>query len=152
MSRTLALAMATRIYNMRWGVSDKKTIFDSVRVPCMGLEDYLLRLLTELRADESLAVLVIVYLDKFLKQTGSVLTVFNQHRLVCSSFLLAHKYLEDCPFTSKRYTRIAGITEAEQEGQIRLFIKGLEWKLWIKDEEFLKHKITLQFCARMCSV
>ena len=77
---------------------------------------------------------------KYQRQTRSnvpfLMTSYNAHRLVLTSFLLAHKYCEDYRYDAARMAKIGGVHPKELLKLEREFLKFIKFELYVSEETF----------------
>ena len=115
-----------------------KDSFASIKEPTIGIKKYLLRFMTHLEfAEESVYILMLLYLNKYLKNEPEVyLTSLNVHRLLASCVLLAYKFQCDRCLNNKLIALIAGMPTSELNQLEFLIFKGLDFKLLVSVDDY----------------
>jgi len=112
-------------------------LFDSARLPCIGIGSYLQRLDKYFDCSESCHVLALIYLEHFSRLSEDFgLTVRNVHRLYLISLVSAAKFWDDIFFDNTYYARCGGIPMVELNRLEHSFLNVLKFQLWVSAEDF----------------
>jgi hypothetical protein len=129
-----------------------KTRFHSSFPPQITIDQYLFYLMNNVRTCPAIIVYMLIYIEriisslerKYQKQTKTnvpfLMTSYNAHRLVVTSFLLAHKYCEDYKYDTSRMAKIGGVHPKEMLKLEREFLKFIDFRLYVNEEEFTSYQ------------
>lgn len=129
-----------------------KTRFHSTFPPQITIDQYLFYLMNNVRTSPAIIVYMLVYIEriisslerKYQKQTKTnvpfLMTSYNAHRLVVTAFLLAHKYCEDYRYDTSRMAKIGGVHPKEMLKLEREFLKFIDFRLYISEDEFTSYQ------------
>jgi hypothetical protein len=87
--------------------------FHAKKVPSMGIEDYIKRIVKYSQLEPSTLILSIAYIDRLCDLKKYNLTFNNIHRIVLASILISIKYNEDDFYKNTQYAKIGGISLKE---------------------------------------
>lgn len=121
--------------------SQKEMCFTSYDKPSVTINEYLNRIQKYSEAEDSSIIIGLMFLDRICEISKMILTPYNIHRLLFTSIFVAIKYNEDIVFSDSFYAKISGIPIKELKRLESEFVKLIEFKLFIKKEEFQKYKI-----------
>ena len=124
--------------------SQKDMSFTSYNKPSLSVQDYLIRIATYSEAEDNTIILSLIYIDRVSETSSVILTPYNVHRLIFVSLLTAIKYNEDVCFGFNFYANVAGVSVKELKKLERDFLDLLKFKLYVKDEEFEKYKLSIE--------
>jgi hypothetical protein len=130
--------------------NEPKNNFTAKKIPGIALDIYIERILKYSNIEESTLIIVLIYIDRLCENTGIKMSMYNIHRLLLTSTLVAIKYNEDDYYSNTHYGKIGGISLPEINTLEEDFIDGLNWQLWIVNElyekysSYLKHYQTLE--------
>ena len=124
--------------------SQKEMSFTSYNKPSLSVKDYLIRIATYSEAEDSTMILSLIYIDRISEISSVILTPYNVHRLMFVSLLTAIKYNEDVCFGFSFYANVAGVPVKELRKLERDFIDLLQFKLFVKNEEFEKYRLSIE--------
>ena len=118
-------------------VSDKYHNFFSQYKQPFELDFYLRRLVQYSNCSTSAFIVMLIYLDKIQENCPQLLvTEMNCHRLICTSLVLAIKYLDDEVFSNTYYARVGGVTADEMNQLEVALLNILDWNLSVSPETF----------------
>ena len=109
-------------------------IFNYSREPEISLYDYLSRIHKYLSINDSTLIISLIYIDRICKNKGVKLTKNNIHRILFSSILASIKFNEDKIYPNSFYAKIVGISVKELTKLESVFLKLIDFKLFISDE------------------
>lgn len=119
---------------------DEVTFFHGSKAPVgMSVKQYLDRIFRYSRCSYSCFVVGLVYIERYLQNTGACLTYLNIHRLLVTSMLLAAKFLDNTSHDNAYYAKIGGIGTAEMNRLEMKFLFSLEFRLHVTREIFNKY-------------
>ena len=151
-SIALFLSNKVKAHDMKFQTTrNPKTNFTSSYPPQITIDNYLYHLIRNVRTAPGIVVHMLIYIEriisvlerKYQRQTKTaipfLMTSYNAHRLVLTSFLLAHKYCEDYRYDTSRMARIGGIQPQELLKLEKEFLKFIKFGLYVSEEEFTKY-------------
>lgn len=115
------------------------TPFSSLSIPYISIEGYLTRIQNYSNIEKSTLIISLIYIDRFCKISGVVLTYHNVHRILFISILLSIKYNEDQFYNNEYYAEIAGIKLKELNLLEYTFSNIIHFHFYIKDETYDKY-------------
>lgn len=117
--------------------NEKLTVFDSSVIPPVTIEAYVGRLHKHFLCSDKCFLAALVYIDRLLR-FGKIraLTARNVHRIALTSLLSAVKFLEDGFYSNSYYAKCGGITLKELNRLERVFLRKVEFQLYISDTEY----------------
>ncbi|XP_059435590.1 cyclin-P3-1 [Corylus avellana] len=127
--------------------SNKKnavTIFHGSKAPNINIQQYLERIFKYSSCSPSCLVAAYIYLERFIQRTGAYLTSLNVHRLLITSSMVAAKVLDDDCYNNAYYARVGGVSTAEMNRLEMKFLFGVDFRLHVTAEDFLKYSLQLQ--------
>lgn len=101
-------------------------------------------------SNESL-VLALVYMDRVLALEPDLAVGICQTRwLLVASILLAIKFLDDNYYNNVHYANISGLTLKELNTLEEWFLRLLDWRLFVREEEYNLYRdlLTVVACYR----
>jgi hypothetical protein len=117
----------------------RKSIFNSERIPKIGILEYLHRLNKYCEIERSTLICTLIYLDRIIKNF-IIITEYDIHRLLLMSLITSIKYNEDVIYDNMDFSKIAGISLKEFNKIETEFLLILNFKLYIKEIEFQQYK------------
>ena len=105
------------------------------------MEDFIYRCYKMLGFDSNLMILSMMNLDKLLAN-NFILNSTNVHKAFFTCMMETQKYYDDESFTNKVYAKTCGISTEELLELELEFMNYIDFKIYIKDEEFYKYKNT----------
>ncbi|CUF16635.1 CYC2-like cyclin, putative [Bodo saltans] len=110
--------------------------FHSTHTPPMTIRLYCERIVKYSKCTPEAFVVGMLLLCKFTVFSGHPITVFNVHRMLITSTLIAAKMRDDEYYANTYYARIGGITADELNALEVHFLTTLSWDMWIGEDEF----------------
>ena len=123
--------------------NQKKMVFSSDIIPCISLEDYLIRIQTYANMETSTLIISLILIDRLCEKANLTLTYYNVYRIIFSAILISIKYNEDNYFDNQFYSEIAGVKLKELKLLEYNFISLLHFNLFIQDEIYDRYKKNL---------
>ena len=120
-----------------------KSIFSSIKIPNISIEEYLTRIQTYANIERNTLIVSLIYIDRLCKNSGITLTYYNIHRIIFTSILVSIKYNEDQLYDNKYYSEIAGLRLKELNSLEHNFLQMIHFFLFVNDETFKKYKLYL---------
>lgn len=113
------------------------TRFHSNYAPSLGIGEYLARISKYFGCSESCYVLGLVYIDRILMMHPSFgVGPRSIHRLVCTSVMVAAKFIDDEYLTNSYYSKVGGLKLQELNCLEANFLQLLRWRLQVDPEEY----------------
>jgi hypothetical protein len=110
--------------------------FHSTHTPPMTIRLYCERIVKYSKCTPEAFVVGMLLLCKFTVFSQHPITVFNVHRMLITSTLIAAKMRDDEYYANTYYARIGGITSDELNALEVHFLSILSWDMWIGEDEF----------------
>ena len=118
----------------------KNLIFNLKQIPKISVGDFIYRITYYSKIEDSTLISSLILLDRYCKKQKIILTIFNVHRLISISIIVAIKLLEDKYFTNKYYSKICGIDFSLFNQLEYEFICGLNFNLYIEKNFYYKYQ------------
>lgn len=118
----------------------KNIIFNLKQIPKISVGDFIYRITYYSKIEDSTLISGLILLDRYCKKQKIILTIFNVHRLISISIIVAIKLLEDKYFTNKHYSKICGIDLSLLNQLEYEFICGLNFNLYIEKNFYYKYQ------------
>jgi hypothetical protein len=116
---------------------ERLTCFHSKFAPNISIADFLSRLRKFFRCSVECHVLSLIYIDRLLKiHPDFMLSNLSCHRMIIASTVLAAKFHDDKFYSNKQYAKVGGVSLAEMNRLEGNFLKLIEWKLLVSQEEY----------------
>jgi hypothetical protein len=99
---------------------------------------------------DELLIMSLIYLDRFMERnTDTLLSRLNIHRLMLTSVVLSAKFNSDFFYTNSYYAHVGGVTCLEMNALERTFLTKLNYHLTVQKEEFtVYHNEMLKHAAK----
>ena len=107
--------------------------------PSITIYDYLHRIQRYLNIEASTFILSLIYIDRICKEKGIILHKNNIHKILFSSIFIAIKYNEDKFYENSFYAKIAGISVKELIKLENVFLKLIDFNLFVSDDIYQKY-------------
>ena len=114
--------------------------FTCKKPPHISILDYLSRIVKYSRPESGTVTLSLSFIDKLTKWQNILLTNINIHRIILTSLFIAIKCNEDEYYSNSFYAKVGGITLKEFNILEYKYLCSLDFRLYIKEEVFLKYK------------
>ena len=114
--------------------------FTCKKPPHISILDYLSRIVKYSRPESGTVTLSLSFIDKLTKWQNILLTNINIHRIILTSLVIAIKCNEDEYYSNSFYAKVGGITLKEFNILEYKYLCSLDFRLYIKEEVFLKYK------------
>ena len=106
--------------------------------------NYIKRIVKYSNCEENTLILSLIYLDKVcLKKIN--LSIYNIHRFIFASLLIAIKFNEDKIYKNDYYSQIAGISNNELNLIEFYFLQIIDFQTFINENVFNIYKDTFKF-------
>ena len=113
--------------------------FTNKNIPSISIKDYILRLYKHSKVNESTIILILIYIDRICNMNHFILTYYNIHKLILSTFILAIKYNEENYYSMTYYSKIGGITLSELNNLESECLILIGYNLFVKTNLFEKY-------------
>ena len=113
--------------------------FTNKNIPSISIKDYILRLYKHSKVNESTIILILIYIDRICNMNHFILTYYNIHKLILSTFILAIKYNEENYYSMTYYSKIGGITLSELNNLESECLVLIGYNLFVKTNLFEKY-------------
>jgi hypothetical protein len=124
--------------------SEKLKIFHSLKVPPIGISEYLQRIVKYAYCSSECFIFALIYLDRLITQNKNChITLYNVHRLLITSVLLAAKGRDDTYYSNAYYSAIGGISNSEINKLEVAFLLLVDFNLFITPETYEQYKTYL---------
>lgn len=124
--------------------SEKLKVFHSVKAPPIGISDYLNRIVKYAYCSPECFIFALIYLDRLITQNKNChITLYNVHRLLITSVLLAAKARDDTYYSNAYYSAIGGISNPEMNKLEVNFLLLVDFNLFITPETYDQYKTYL---------
>ena len=114
--------------------------FTCKKPPHISILDYLSRIVKYSRPESGTVTLSLSFIDKLTKRQNILLTNINIHRIILTNLVIAIKCNEDEYYSNSFYAKVGGITLKEFNILEYKYLCSLDFRLYIKEEVFLKYK------------
>ena len=114
--------------------------FTCKKPPHISILDYLSRIVKYSRPESGTVTFSLSFIDKLTKRQNILLTNINIHRIILTSLVIAIKCNEDEYYSNSFYAKVGGITLKEFNILEYKYLCSLDFRLYIKEEVFLKYK------------
>ena len=121
-----------------------KMVFSANSIPCISLEDYLIRIQAYSDIEKNTFILALVVIDHICKKSNLVLTYYNIHRVLFGSILISIKYNEDTYYDNKFYAEIGGVTLKELKKMEYSILELSEFNVFVNNLEFEQYRKYLE--------
>lgn len=101
----------------------------------INLKDYMKRLCNYLELESSSLILALIYIEK-ISEKGIFLNDYSKYKLLLISVIIAIKFNEDDFPTNTFFSKVGGILQEELNSLENVFLKEIEFNLFVKGEEF----------------
>eukprot|EP00826_Nyctotherus_ovalis_P037649 TRINITY_DN3452_c0_g1_i8.p1 TRINITY_DN3452_c0_g1~~TRINITY_DN3452_c0_g1_i8.p1 ORF type:complete len:202 (-),score=43.07 TRINITY_DN3452_c0_g1_i8:176-781(-) len=147
--RVIARVLDRILANTKLAASEPpSTAFDSKRVPCITMEEYLNRVSYYANCSPSCYVVAFIYIDRLLVNNPQMkLTGRNVHRIALAAIVLAIKYVDDLYMNNLVYARIGGVTLQEFNYMEIGMLTLLNYDLYVDSEAYFEYfnELMLQY-------
>ncbi|KNH08561.1 CYC2-like cyclin 6 [Perkinsela sp. CCAP 1560/4] len=116
-----------------------RTPFHSCRIPPISVPDYIQRIRKYSKCSSECFIIGLIYVDRFSRATGVVLTYFNVYRMILIAVMIAAKFRDDVYFSNGYYGSIGGIPREEVNTLEVQFLTAIGWNMWVEPKAYWKH-------------
>jgi hypothetical protein len=126
--------------------------FLAERAPSISIQDYLYRIARYSCTSQEVFILALIYIDKFIRESGVLLHILNVHRILITATMLAAKFFDDQYYNNAYFARVGGIPRDEINQLEIEFLFGTRFSLRVTPETFDKYQAELtNHAVRQCS-
>lgn len=108
----------------------------SGRLPPIGLEAYIARLLQYAPCDRECFLTALIYMDRLAEKCGFVFTSMNVHRSYLVSLMIAAKFFEDQPCDNGYFATVGGVSIQEVNSMEITFLTLLNYRVAVTGIEY----------------
>jgi len=108
----------------------------SGRLPPIGLEAYIARLLQYAPCNRECFLTALIYMDRLAEKCGFVFTSMNVHRSFLISLMIAAKFFEDQPCDNGYFATVGGVSVQEINAMEITFLSLLEYRVSVTGIEY----------------
>lgn len=114
-------------------------LFNNDEIPNISIYNYVNRIVEYTNCEDNTLILSLIYLNQIIKKNIN-LTVYNIHKFLFASILLALKINEDKIYKNEYYSSIAGISLKELNLIEYHFLTILDFQIFIPENIFNYYK------------
>lgn len=116
------------------------TVFHALKVPSIGILQYLERIVKYASCSPECLVLALVYLDRIVEQNPQIaISSLNVHRLLITAVMSAAKYHDDVFYNNAFYSKIGGIPAHEMNVLELEFMFLIRFSLHVPSDVFAQY-------------
>ena len=108
-------------------------------IPNITITNYLKRLIKHSNPEPSTLILGVIYFDRICNNGNIILNIFNIHKLILISFVLAIKFNEEYFETNKFYSKIGGINLNSFNILEIKVLKIINYDLYVYEDIYLSY-------------
>jgi len=108
----------------------------SGRLPPIGLESYIARLLQYAPCDRECFISALLYMDRLSDRCGFVFNSMNIHRAYLTALLIAAKFFEDQPCDNAYFATVGGVSTHEMNNLEIQFLSLTEFRVTVTTWEY----------------
>ena len=116
-----------------------KISFNLKEIPNITITNYLKRLIKYSNPELSTLILGVIYFDRICNNGNIILNIFNIHKLILISFVLAIKFNEEYFETNKFYSKIGGINLNSFNILEIKVLKIINYDLYVYEDIYLSY-------------
>ncbi|KAI8892575.1 cyclin-domain-containing protein, partial [Globomyces pollinis-pini] len=121
-------------YNDQLTIQPRITRFHSRAVPGISVKDYLLRTVKYLQIDNSVLLLILVFIDRISKLNIVTINSLTIHRFIIASISIATKQVSDVYPPNSIFAKIGGLSLQELNLIEMELCKTLNWRFNCPDK------------------
>lgn len=121
-------------------VNEQRSTFDGVRVPSIGLQDYMCRLNQYFACTLECYVVAAVLLDRLVRFHNLLVTKRNVHRLAGVCLLVAAKVQDDVYYSNAYYASVCGVSLPELNNLELELLRLLDWRVLVAPGEYESYR------------
>jgi len=111
--------------------------FCALLLPKIPIHEYVSRIVLCSNCSEECFVLALIYIERWVQENpGVFVNAYNVHRLILTSVMIAHKYLDDESLDNSYYCRVGGLSLKEINELEREFLLMINFNLHVENELF----------------
>lgn len=150
-SLSLLINLIARIYTEKSQYGDtvsfnNEYMFQSSCIPNITIINYLHKLVDRFECSKECIIISFVYIDKLLTYNKTFgITSLNIHRIILISIIISLKLHDDFHYTNAIYASMGGISNSECNKLEILFLKLINWDLFVPHTIYYKYLNFLQY-------
>jgi len=114
--------------------------FHALRIPAIGLREYLERVARYSGCSAECFVLALVYIDRIIQSSPNfVVNSYSIHRLLITSVMLAAKFFDDHYYNNAYFAKVGGVAYAEMNSLEVEFLFMLNFDLFVTSETYKQY-------------
>ncbi|EHL32351.1 cyclin family putative virulence effector [Legionella drancourtii] len=131
-------------------LSEPVSLFQGETIPSISIKAYLSRYVEFLFLDEVALIVMLIYLDRYIRKNPEhLITSFSIHRLIASILQVAHKvYFDENGDLRHPYAEIAGLSGKDMNELEVTLLFALRFDLFVGPKTYLEYKENLVAWAR----
>jgi len=110
--------------------------FDGVQPGPLSVANYLVRMCKYSECSNSVFIRTLILIDRMTKRHR--LTSLNVHRMIAVAFVISVKLTDDQYYGGSYYASISGVALDDLGEMEQIFLKTIEWDIYIKDSQYKK--------------
>ncbi|CAK0833594.1 unnamed protein product [Prorocentrum cordatum] len=123
--------------------------FDAKRAPSIPIRAYLQRVSDHFECSSACLIASLVYMDRAAKlHSSQLVSARSVHRMLLASMVLAAKYCDDAHYKNVHYATIGGIGLQELNDLEERFLRLINWRLHIMEDEYDLYKNHVLLAAK----
>lgn len=126
-------------------IIQKDGSFNLMNESNISIESYLTRIVKYSQMEISTLVISLIYIDRLCSLGNIYLTIQNIHKILFISIYLSIKYNEDIHFKLDYFALIAGIPKEEIMKLELIFLRGINFQLFVNNDLFNKYKKIFEY-------
>ncbi len=127
-----------QIVNSNRDKKKKPGIFDSKKIPRIGVKHYLERIVKYSRVSLETLVYSVILVDRYIEnQDEYLINEFNVHKVFFVALVLSSKFHEDLRLANKDFAKIGGISKGELLILEMNFLRIVKFELKINPDTFI---------------
>jgi len=125
---------------VRFNPKESNSKFHALRIPAIGLKEYLIRIAKYSGCSTECFVLALVYIDRIIQGSPNfVVNSYSIHRLIIASVMLAAKFFDDHYYNNAYYAKIGGVTYSEMNSLEVEFLFMLNFDLFVETKTYKQY-------------
>ena len=110
--------------------------------------DFIADIIILTKIEKEVIVLSLIYLERFIFNTGLLLTSINWRRIILTSMIIASKIWDDNSFENGRFSQVFTILRVYEINTLkRIFLEIINYKLFVKQSEYFKYLMMIKIIA-----
>lgn len=114
-----------------------KSIFNNESIPRITIKNYLLRIIKYCKINKSTMLMCLVYIDRI--PSDFIITMYNIHKILLASLLIACKNNEDKIHTNFYFSRVGGINLFEMNLIEIDFLVLIDYNMFVEADTYKEY-------------